>query len=83
MKTIMGLKAQDTILSQQMITIKTELDDIAAQNNMLAHDKWMLEQENAQLTGQIKQLQSILTNEQINVMVKSKNVGKEMQENAQ
>ena len=57
------LKAQNTILSQQMITMKTELDDSAAQNKMLAHDKWILGQENAQMVGQIKQLQSILTNE--------------------
>jgi chromosome segregation ATPase len=57
------LKTQNAILSQQMAAMKTELDHIAEQKKGLAHDKWMLGQEKAQLAGQVKQLQSILTHE--------------------
>ncbi len=49
----------------QVETIKndTQRDNIAEQNKILAHDKWMLGQEKAQLAGQVKQLHSMLTNE--------------------
>ena len=63
MKISVELKTQNVILSQQMAVMKTELDDTAEQSNVLAHDKWILGQEKAQLAGQVKQLQSILTNE--------------------
>lgn len=63
MNITVGLKTQNAILSQQMAVMKTELDNITEQNKVLAHDKWMLGQEKAQLAGQVKQLQSILTDE--------------------
>jgi chromosome segregation ATPase len=59
-KTSVELKTQNANLSQQLIEIKTRLDDIAEQNKVLAHDKWILGQEKSQLFGQMKQLQNTL-----------------------
>lgn len=52
------LKSENTVLSQQIAAIKKELDAIAEQNKVLAHDKWILGQEKAQLFGQLKQWES-------------------------
>ena len=37
--------------------MRSELESIIAQNKLLAHDKWILGQEKAQLFGQLKQLE--------------------------
>lgn len=62
-KVTVELKAQNVISSQKITAMKMELDHLTEQNKILAHDKWMIGQEKAQLAGQVKQLQSILTNE--------------------
>ena len=50
------LKMQQAVLSQKIAITTTELEEITAQNKVLAHDKWFLGQEKAQLFGQLKQL---------------------------
>ncbi len=54
------LKTQQAVLSQQVVITKTELDEITAQNKALAHEKWFLGQEKAQLFGRLKQLGSVV-----------------------
>jgi len=56
MKTTVELKAQNAIFSQQIITIKAELNNVSELNKLLAHEKWIIGQEKAQLFGQLKQL---------------------------
>ena len=53
------LQTQNIVFSQQMMVIKKELDVLAEQNKLLAHDKWILGQEKAQLFGQLKQWESM------------------------
>lgn len=63
MKTMADMKLENALLSQQMAIIKKDHDVLAEQSKLLAHDKWILGQEKAQLLGQVNQLQSILTTE--------------------
>lgn len=56
MKMTADLKIENAILSQQVTAIQKELVVIAEQNKVLAHDKWILGQEKAQLFGQVKQM---------------------------
>ncbi len=60
MTMIAELKTQNAVLSEQGTAIKVMLDGAVEQNKALAHDKWMLGQEKAQLFGQLKQLQTAL-----------------------
>ena len=53
-------KIQNAALSQEMKTLKSELKDSREQNKILAHEKWVLGQEKAQLYGQFKQLESCI-----------------------
>ena len=57
-KSLFELQTQHVMLLQQSETIKTELKELREQNKILAHEKWMLGQEKAQLYGQLKQLES-------------------------
>ncbi len=57
-KRTIELQTQHAILSQQMTGMKAELNNITEQNKTLAHDKWILGQEKAQLFGQLKQWES-------------------------
>ena len=57
-KTTTELQTKNVDLSQKIIEMKTELNNIAEQNKILAHDKWILGQEKAQLYGQLKQVTS-------------------------
>ncbi len=41
------------------MAIKTKAEEIAEQNKLLVHEKWILVQEKAQLYGAHKQLQSM------------------------
>lgn len=51
-----NLKLENAVLSQQLVTIKKALEVATEQNKILAHDKWILGQEKAQLFGQLKQM---------------------------
>lgn len=51
------IQTQHAVLTQQVSQLQQELQDLRHQNSALAHEKWILGQENAQLLGQIKQLQ--------------------------
>jgi len=51
-------KTQNVMMQQQVQTIKNELVELREQNKILAHEKWVLGQEKAQLYGQLKQLES-------------------------
>jgi chromosome segregation ATPase len=55
------LKIHMAALSQEIKSIKSELIEISSQNKALAHEKWILGQEKAQLYGQFKQLESSVT----------------------
>jgi hypothetical protein len=37
------------------------MDDLAAQNKLLGQEKWILAQEKAQLEGQLKQMQEMVS----------------------
>lgn len=50
------LQAQHAGLSQQCVMLVTELKEAKEQAKVLAHEKWVLGQEKAQLQGQLKQL---------------------------
>jgi chromosome segregation ATPase len=63
MKIMADLKLENALLSQQIAIINKDHDVLAEQSKLLAHDKWILGQEKAQLLGQVNQLQSILTNQ--------------------
>ena len=60
MKSFIELKTQYAILVQLSESIKHELNQARDQNKLLAHEKWLLGQEKAQLFGQVKQLESSL-----------------------
>jgi chromosome segregation ATPase len=50
------LQSDQAILSQQLKTNSQAIEEIKQQNRELAHDKWILGQEKAQLFGQLTQL---------------------------
>ena len=55
-KIMMDLQTQNSVLNLQLATLQKELIDASQQNKTLAHDKWILGQEKAQLFGQLKQV---------------------------
>jgi hypothetical protein len=57
-QSLIDLKTQHAMLVQQSETMKIELKELREQNKMLAHEKWILGQEKAQLFGQLKQIES-------------------------
>lgn len=57
-KIMMDLQTQNSILNLQIMSLKKELEEGSQQNKILAHDKWILGQEKAQLFGQLKQATS-------------------------
>src|SRR3990167_7811195 len=59
-KIILDLQTQNSVLNLQLATLQKELIDASQQNKILAHDKWLLGQEKAQLFGQLKQATSCL-----------------------
>ena len=56
-KASVELQSQNAVLSHKLVTVEAQLADLADQNKLFAHDKWILGQEKAQLFGQLKQLQ--------------------------
>ena len=57
-QSFVDLKTQYATLLQQSETMKIEIQALHEQNKLLAHEKWELGQEKAQLYGQLKQLDS-------------------------
>lgn len=53
------LQTQYALSLQEATTVKAEYKEIAEQNKLLVHEKWILGQEKAQLYGQLKQLQEM------------------------
>lgn len=51
---------QIAVLSQQLLISQSEAKELSGQNKSLAHDKWVLGQEKAQLEGQLKQVGVLL-----------------------
>lgn len=45
------------VLNEQLSMLKSELDETKVQNRLLVSEKWALEQEKAQLAGELRQLQ--------------------------
>lgn len=54
------------VLTQQLLSSQNEAKELSGQNKSLAHEKWVLGQEKAQLEGQLKQL-GILLEKQVTV----------------
>lgn len=63
-KALLELQTLYAVLSQQFETLKNELKVREEQNKLLAHEKWMLGQEKAQLHGQLIQLESCMVSSQ-------------------
>jgi hypothetical protein len=59
-QSLADLKIQHAMLLQQGETVKNELAELRDQNKLLAHEKWILGQEKAQLGGQLKQLETCI-----------------------
>ncbi|OGT36129.1 MAG: hypothetical protein A3F11_10275 [Gammaproteobacteria bacterium RIFCSPHIGHO2_12_FULL_37_14] len=57
-KIMVDLQTQNSVLNLQLATLQKELINASQQNKILAHDKWLLGQEKAQLFGQLKQVTS-------------------------
>lgn len=57
-KIVIDLQTHNSVLNVQLATLQKELIDTSQQNKTLAHDKWILGQEKAQLFGQLKQATS-------------------------
>ena len=53
---IMTFQTEAAVLSEQLSMVKSKLDETMDQNKLLANEKWILGQEKAQLTGELKQL---------------------------
>jgi predicted nucleic acid-binding Zn-ribbon protein len=49
------------ILSQKLISADQAIATLESQSKLLAHDKWILGQEKAQLEGQLKQMQRMIS----------------------
>ena len=54
---LIELKTQNAILLKQSETMNTDCHELRAQNQLLAHEKWILGQEKAQLMGQLVQFE--------------------------
>jgi hypothetical protein len=54
-------QVETKLLSDKLIDMKQILNEIKEQNKILIHDKWVLAQEKAQLEGQLKQMQNMIT----------------------
>lgn len=59
-KQSMELQTQHAISSQQSLRLEAELKEMHEQCKVLAHEKWILGQEKAQLYGQLKQVESCM-----------------------
>lgn len=57
---LIELQKQVAVLSEKLKTAQTQQQKIETQNKLLAHEKWILGEEKAQLIGQMKQLKSTL-----------------------
>jgi hypothetical protein len=52
--------AETKAISQQLLDTKKALQEAMDQSKLLAHEKWVLAQEKAQLEGQLKQMQKMI-----------------------
>ena len=57
-QVLVETKTQNAVLLQQSELMKYEINELHEKNKVLAHEKWELGQEKAQLYGQLKQLES-------------------------
>lgn len=57
---LIDLQKQTAVLSQQLNVSNETANELKDQNKLLAHEKWLSEQEKSQLFGQVKQLQEIV-----------------------
>lgn len=63
---IADLQTQLALLTQELSYSKKETANLSEQQKALAHEKWFLMQEKAQLEGQLKQLNQIVSNKNKN-----------------
>lgn len=54
-----NLQTQFALTTQKLSDLQIEFKEIAEQNKLLSHEKWILAQEKAQLIGQLKQFEKI------------------------
>jgi uncharacterized protein involved in exopolysaccharide biosynthesis len=58
---LINTQAEIKLLSQQSVDMKQILADFRNQNTLLNNEKWLLIQEKAQLEGQLKQMQKLIS----------------------
>ena len=58
---LIDIQAETKLLSQQLADAKQLLRDLQDQNKLLHDDQWILAQEKAQLEGQLKQMQKMMS----------------------
>ncbi|MFZ2316109.1 MAG: DNA-binding protein [Gammaproteobacteria bacterium] len=58
--SLISLQTQMAVLSQKLSDAQGTLKEVSEQNKFLAHEKWILGQENAQLIGQLTQLEKVI-----------------------
>ncbi len=59
-QSLTELQSHYAVLSQECVILKNEIKETKEQNKILAHEKWELGQEKAQLQGQLKQMSQLL-----------------------
>lgn len=67
-QSLIDIKTQYAVLLQKHETIKTELKELREQNKTLAHEKWILGQERAQIEGQLISSHNIIKNNKLEVV---------------
>ena len=60
MNQLIEIQAEAKSMSHHLADMKQNGQQLQDQNKLLAHDKWMLGQEKAQLEGQLKQMQKMI-----------------------
>ncbi len=58
---LIDIQTEAKLLSQQLTHAKEALTHAQSQNTLLSNEKWILAQEKAQLEGQLKQMQKMIT----------------------
>ena len=61
LESLIQLKAEAGMLTQKLLAAESQNKALTEQQTALAHEKWLLLQEKAQLEGQLTQLNKILT----------------------
>lgn len=64
-KILAELQQQEALLRQQLESLNLESKELRIQNKLLATEKWELAQEKAQVEGQLKQMQKMISTKEV------------------